>query len=166
MGILFASTVNASNSDDWSTISSIGTDSLVVAALGLPVLEGDIGGFSDAGLSILGASAMAGVGKYLIDAERPDQSDDNSFPSNHTANAFAAATNLHLRYGWTVGLPAYGVATLVGIGRAQANKHHWSDVVAGATVGTLSGWYFTTEHFQLLPWASRNGLGFNISTSW
>jgi membrane-associated phospholipid phosphatase len=42
-------------------------------------------------------------------------------------------------YGWTVGLPAYVAAGLVGASRIQQNKHFLSDVIAGATVGYIVG---------------------------
>ena len=45
--------------------------------------------------------------KYVVSRERPDASDQLSFPSGHTSNAFAAATVVHRHYGYKVGIPAY-----------------------------------------------------------
>src|SRR3546814_17133570 len=86
---------------------------------------------------------MAEVLKQTFPERRPDNSDNKSFPSGHSALSFASATTLYRRYGWQAGLPAYAVATVVGIGRERSNEHHWYDVVAGAALGTASGWLFT-----------------------
>lgn len=73
--------------------------------------------------------------KYIVSRERPDASDQLSFPSGHTSNAFASATVVHRHYGWKIGVPAYGVATFIGVSRMAANRHHFSDVVGGALLG-------------------------------
>lgn len=82
------------------------------------------------------------LGKSLTHVERPDGSARNSFPSGHTAMAFASATMLHLEYGkrypWLSAL-GYGVATSVGLGRILNNRHWIGDVATGAFIGVLSG---------------------------
>jgi len=61
-----------------------------------------------------------------------------SFPSNHAANAFMAATILSEFFGsWRVGL--FFVAALVGYSRVYLGVHFLTDVVAGAIVGILIG---------------------------
>lgn len=70
---------------------------------------------------------------------RPDGSNDVSFPSGHTSMSFMWATVLSRNYGWKVGIPAYAVAGYVGATRLQENKHHMSDIVAGATIGYIVG---------------------------
>ena len=52
--------------------------------------------------------------KYAIHEERPDHSDDHSFPSETSALAFAPAQFLWDRYGWEYGLPAYAAAAFSG----------------------------------------------------
>ncbi len=161
--------VSATGSDGWELISDIGAYGLVGAALATPAYKEDWQGFRQAAYSIATASAVGLVGKVTIDAERPDKSGNDSFPSNHTANAFASATTLNIRYGWQVGLPAYGVATLVGVGRVQADKHYWQDVAVGAAIGSLSGWLFTDkfdESVQLTPWATTKGAGLSVTYVW
>ena len=80
--------------------------------------------------------------KTLTDVERPDGSDKNSFPSGHTAQAFAAATFLYNEYGkehavwFTIG--GYAAATATGVLRILNDRHWISDVIAGAGVGILS----------------------------
>lgn len=72
---------------------------------------------------------------------RPDGSSYNSFPSGHTAQAFAAATFLSEEYGrrykW-IPYAAYGTATSVGSLRMANNRHYISDVLMGAGIGILS----------------------------
>ena len=83
--------------------------------------------------------------KYIIDAPRPDGSDNNSFPSGHTTLTFASAVFLHKRYGWKSALPAYIGASFVGFSRVYSNEHYSRDVIAGAVIGGLSAWFFTDE---------------------
>jgi len=167
--LLLPLSANASSSDNWETFSDVGTYGLVIVALALPAYKDDWEGFKQAGYSVVTASGVSLAGKTLIDAERPDGSGNDSFPSAHTANAFAAATTLNIRYGWEVGLPAFGIATLVGVGRVQAGTHYWKDVLAGALIGSLSGWAFTDsfdDSVQVVPWAGRYGAGLTVSINW
>lgn len=72
---------------------------------------------------------------------RPDASGYTSFPSGHTAEAFASAEFLRQEYKdispW-YGYAGYAVAATTGYLRMYNNKHWLSDVVAGAGVGILS----------------------------
>ena len=77
--------------------------------------------------------------KYATHRERPDGSNDQSFPSGHAAVTFAGATVLERHVGWRNSLLAYAVATYVAASRLHDNKHYLSDVVFGAAVGTIAG---------------------------
>ena len=79
------------------------------------------------------------VFKCAVGRERPNGQDEKSFPSGHASNAFALATVVERHYGWKAGLPAYAVASAVGVSRLQRNKHYLSDVLAGATLGYIVG---------------------------
>jgi membrane-associated phospholipid phosphatase len=76
--------------------------------------------------------------KYSIRRDRPDHSNNKSFPSGHSASAFATATVLQRHYGWKVGLPAYAVGGYVALARMAWNRHHATDVVMGAGFGIAS----------------------------
>ena len=84
--------------------------------------------------------------KFSIDKDRPDGSGDDSFPSGHTADSFAAATFIQQRYGWTWAIPAYIGATFVGYSRVESDKHYVEDVIAGAAIGIISGIFFTEPY--------------------
>ena len=90
-----------------------------------------------------GASVVVAFGaktalKAMISEERPDHSDNKSFPSGHAAIAFAAARSLDKEFRkdciW-IPIAGYAAATAVGVERVASERHHWYDVVAGAGVG-------------------------------
>lgn len=90
------------------------------------------------GASVVVAYGVKSVLKKTIKEERPDHSDNKSFPSGHAAIAFAAARSLDKEFRrnsiW-IPIAGYATATAVGIERVASNRHHWYDVVAGAGVG-------------------------------
>lgn len=63
-----------------------------------------------------------------------------SFPSGHSATAFAAASVLERHFGYRASWPALIGATYVAASRLIDNRHFLSDVMFGAAVGTASGW--------------------------
>ncbi|QFU21502.1 phosphatase PAP2 family protein [Shewanella eurypsychrophilus] len=77
---------------------------------------------------------------------RPDGSSYNSFPSGHTSSAFSGAAYIQHRYGNAWGIPAYGLASLVGASRVWANKHYLDDVMAGASIAVMSSLYWTDPY--------------------
>jgi len=77
--------------------------------------------------------------KFAVARQRPDASNSLSFPSGHSASAFATATVLQQHFGWKVGLPAYAFAGFVGASRMASSQHYFSDVVIGAGIGIAAG---------------------------
>ena len=73
--------------------------------------------------------------KFTVQRERPDESNNVSFPSGHSAAGFAAATVLSRHYGWKAAIPAYIGAAYIGAARVHDNKHYLSDVTFGAAMG-------------------------------
>jgi membrane-associated phospholipid phosphatase len=86
---------------------------------------------------ILSQALVQGL-KYTIRRERPDASNNLSFPSGHAASAFATAGVIHKHYGWKGGIPAYAFGSYVALARMSWNKHHATDVVLGAGLGLAS----------------------------
>ncbi len=84
------------------------------------------------------SQAMVQTLKYTIRRERPDSSDNKSFPSGHSSSMFATATVLHRYYGWKAGVPAYALGGYVALARMAWNRHHITDVVMGAGFGIAS----------------------------
>ena len=79
--------------------------------------------------------------KHIVKEERPDRTSNNSFPSGHTATAFAGAELVYQEYKdvsvW-YGISGYVVATATGLFRIYNNRHWLTDVAAGAGIGLLS----------------------------
>ena len=114
------------------------------------LLKGDYKGLlqlAESGATAVAASCLM---KNVVKKERPDGSDNKSFPSNHATAAFAGAAFLQRRYGWKYGIPAYAVSTYVAWGRVYAKKHDFWDVLAGAAIGAGCAYIYTrpfaTEH--------------------
>ena len=100
------------------------------------------------GMSIVAAGGL----KTIVNRPRPTQSfpdeiksytysEGKSFPSGHTAIAFATATTLSLQYKkWYITVPAYAWAASVGYSRMKLGRHYPTDVAAGAIIGIGSGY--------------------------
>lgn len=160
------STPAFADEQDWDTASTVARDGLVVAALGIPAVQGDWTGAKQAALS-LGTTQLVTTGlKNTIHAERPDQSNNKSFPSGHTSMSFAAAATIGKRHGWEYGVPAHLVAAFVGLARVEAKKHYVEDVLVGAAIGEAAGWLFTqpaNTNVQFFPWGDTDGAGLQVA---
>lgn len=90
------------------------------------------------GASVVVAFGVKTALKAMIKEERPDHSDNQSFPSGHASMAFAAARSLDKEFRkdciW-IPIAGYAAATAIGIERVANKRHHWYDVVAGAGLG-------------------------------
>ena len=92
-------------------------------------------------LSNLTLNAIVVPTKHLTKEMRPDGSSNNSFPSGHTAEAFASAEFMRLEYKnrspW-YGVAGYLLAAGTGYLRMYNNRHWLGDILAGAGIGILS----------------------------
>jgi membrane-associated phospholipid phosphatase len=167
-GLLSSSTAFAKN-DGIETAGDIVKFALPVAAAGISLYHKDADGVLQLGVSWAAAYGTSLLLKQFVHEERPDHHGHDSFPSDSTATAFAAATSLQIRYGWDYGLPAYALATFVGVSRVAADKHHWHDVAAGALIGWGLAEIFT-DPYQPFPevqaYASAEGGGVNAHWRW
>ncbi len=97
--------------------------------------EGKLGLAKDLILALGATAATVAILKSTTHRERPDGSDDLSFPSGHAASTFAVATasGPALRRGST--LDRLRAAVFVAASRVIGGHHWFSDVVAGAVIG-------------------------------
>ncbi len=109
--------------------------------------------------------AVTLVLKHSIDKERPDGSDNQSFPSGHATAAFQSAHFIKKRYGWSYGLRAYLGAAFVGYSRVHAKKHDNADVLAGAAIGIAGSEYFASRWEGIAVSPATTGRGFVVSLS-
>lgn len=119
-------------------------------------------------LATAGAGLVTALIKGAVGRSRPYESGsagafdpmrftDSSFPSGHTAIAFALASTLaHETPDRWSDVVFYGAATLTGLSRVHDDRHWLTDVVAGAGIGILAGRLATKSH-RALPLAAGPG---------
>lgn len=131
----------------------------------------------DATQALIVNAVYTDVFKRMASRTRPDGSNQLSFPSGHTSTAFAWATVANAHYGWKAGVPSYLAASAIGLSRITNDKHHLSDVVAGATIGLITGRTVVRTNgaprgrqrvFNLHPMtdAQGTGVGMGATLSW
>lgn len=120
----------------------------------------------EVGKTLFSALMINGVTVMLGQAATSDKAPNGergTFPSGHTSSSFVVASVLHEAYGHVVGVPLYGLATLVAVERLDDREHYFSDVVMGAVLGTVIGHSVASgrnpEFFgwKILPYASPEG---------
>jgi hypothetical protein len=126
--------------------------------------------------SVAGAIGVTELGKYAIGRARPGEErgpwekvgsggrSNSSFPSGHSAVAFAAVTPFAQEYDapWL-----YGVAALSAAGRVSARQHWVSDTVAGSLVGyAIGSWLWQSQRENRSSFFSINPGPKEVSMSW
>lgn len=162
-----ASLLSPARADTVENAGNVLKIALPLAAAGITVAKDDREGLAQFGL-VYGATMLTSFGlKSVIHEDRPDHSDDNSFPSDSTASAFAAASFLDQRYGWEIGLPSYALASFVGYSRVEADKHHVHDVLAGALIGWGFNQLITTRSdITVHPVLGTDYFGLGLNLKW
>jgi hypothetical protein len=97
---------------------------------------------------VIATSAVTDFFKHTADRERPDELNDESFPSRH-ASSVAVYSTLTMRYVDYYNLPKWGrklsngaliaIPYITGYARVEANRHFPSDVLAGIALGNFFG---------------------------
>jgi len=135
--LLLSTNTFADSKNTWNTISNVLGYGMPLIALGYIVDQEDEKGAMQFGGSLITAIGTSQVLKSAFPKDRPDGSGNDSFPSDHAAIMFSTSRFMTKRYDanpytW------YIAAGLTGIARVQADKHSWSDVLAGGAIGYLS----------------------------
>lgn len=154
-------TVNNAQTPFKTSLFKATDNSVAVLVVGVPVaciIYGVAAKDNDvlySGLLIAGSEVLSYGAKFALKAavhrQRPyealenvnvnhlESADQYSFPSGHTAGAFALATMLSLRYPKPyVYVPAFVWAGMVGYGRVYNGVHYPTDVLGGAALGAGS----------------------------
>ena len=131
-------------------------------ALGMTVQAKDFKGTLQLVESIATTQVAAEGLKRLVREERPNRSDNLSFPSGHSAGAFSGAMFVHKRYGLKPALLPYAMAAITGWTRVYVRAHYWHDVIAGAALSALFTWVIV-EPYDTKISVSADTTGFNFS---
>lgn len=126
--------------------------------------------FAATGLESMTIALLAAeVISVAANRDRPN-GENRSFPSSHTAAAFALATVIADEYrdeDKTLPYLAYGLATLTAYGRLNDNKHWGADVVAGALIGHYTAKSVAklnaSRELRLQPYVSTYARGIVVS---
>jgi membrane-associated phospholipid phosphatase len=166
---MFLLSPRAYAADTFEKYGDIGQIALPVIALVMTAVYKDREGVVQFA-RVFGATMGVTYGlKYVINAKRP-YGGDHSFPSGHTASAFAGAGFIQQRYGWNYGLPAYAAATLVGISRVTSGKHYAQDVAAAAAIAIGANLIFTKKiekrTIMITPVNLNKGVGVIVTYNW
>jgi len=161
--LLFSLITTQCYADSVESLGTFLTVSLPISSFVITYTKKDYQGAKELTLSGLTTAFVTYSLKSLVHKRRPNGG-THSFPSAHTALAFCSAEFLQKRYGWKYGLPAFLMAGFVGYSRVYAKKHYVEDVIAGATIGFLSS-FFWVKRFKTTIMIEKKGLVFLIQKS-
>lgn len=164
-------TACADNGLNWKNGSDLLAVGLPALAAGAAWGQQDTEGMKQLTLTMASTVGAAELLKRTVKATRPDGSDDKSFPSGHTAVAFAAVRFMDQRYAEQVAPYRpwlYAAAGLTGLARVEADQHYWRDVAAGAVLGwgAATWWAEPIQGGQLTVLPSSRGLAMFWQRAW
>lgn len=143
--------------------------------------------FQDAAFTSMQALLMTNLSvnaaKFVFGRQRPIHQDGpydfdfaelgaNSFPSGHTATAFALITPWVIYYPGPVTYALMAIPVGTAIARVAKGRHWMSDVSAGAAIGFSIGHYLAKKHLnlrsnnvQFIPSAGVDNLSLTLNVS-
>lgn len=131
--------------------------------------------------SLLMTNLTVNTAKFVFGRERPYQqegpydfdlvsADGTSFPSGHTATAFALVTPWVVYYPGPLTYALMAVPAGTAIARVAKGRHWFSDVTAGAVIGFSMGHYLAKKHlnlqsdrFQVIPSAGYDNFSLTLN---
>ena len=143
-----------SKNDSIAKVGQAVAIALPLTAGGISIYQSDWTGLAQDVVDTGATVGTALVLKHFVHEERPDHSDNQSFPSDTAALAFAPAQFLWDRYGWQYGVPAYAAAMFVGYSRVESKQHHVWDVAASAAIAFGYSKIFTTRFHRFNVYTS------------
>ncbi|MCZ6681564.1 MAG: phosphatase PAP2 family protein [Planctomycetota bacterium] len=126
----------------------------------------DVGKTMFSALIINGLTVLVGQAATW---DRGPNGETGTFPSGHTSSSFVMASVLHRAYGHAVGIPLYGLATLVAVERIDSGEHYFADVVMGGVLGAVIGHAVAGGRdpefygWKIVPYASPHSGGSGIA---
>lgn len=142
LSLLLATNVQAKEFNDSEKLAL----AIPLSGLAYSAYIKDYEGMAQLGYTFFSVLQVTQLVKHTAAKPRPGDHGDDSFPSGHTSTAFSGASFWQMRYGWKIGIPMYTVAGLVGYSRVNVKAHRWIEVFAGAALGYLGGFIFTTPY--------------------
>lgn len=143
---------------------------LPAGAAALELWRGDAAGAWQLGQSWAVTIVATEALKRSTHVQRPDGSDDLSFPSRHASDAFAAAAYMHRRHGFDQAWPWYAAATYVGWTRVQANRHRWVDIAGSAALAGAASWWLVSpagdRGVSVMPLVAPGRVDVVLHASW
>ncbi len=153
--VLVSNVARASGTDHdfWQFLSGTGNIVYLTAGIGLPLIEDGKDGKNHAarGLDAAIVSTLFSEGlKGLVQEQRPDKSDHESFPSGHATAVFAIAT-VESAYHPKQAPYWFAGAALIASSRVGLHVHYVHDVLFGAALGYgVARWELSARHGLLL----------------
>ena len=100
--------------------------------------------------------------KYTVNEERPNEADNHSFPSGHTASAMSGASFIHARYGLERAIIPYIMTGFTAYSRIDSNKHWWWDTLAGAAIAGVFSFAIVDRYDNVVVHAGPTNVGVRV----
>ncbi|WP_234414049.1 phosphatase PAP2 family protein [Ideonella sp. A 288] len=141
-----------------------------LGTLATELYRGDRDGARQFAATFMAATASTEVLKRVTDVQRPDESNNLSFPSGHAARAFSSAAYVRHRHGLEAAAPLYLAALYVGHTRVSARRHRWADIAGAAVVSEIAAAYLVRRApdapVSMLAVLDRGYVGVHVTLNW